>query len=79
MTLALLLLMYFAIHGPFIVSSNAPKLEGPDIFVEDYTYYLDGAVSILQTDPYEKFNNKHQPIMARAVSIYSFTYPADAK
>lgn len=57
-------MMFLAIHGPFIVSSNAPKLEGPGIFVGDFTYYLDGAISVLQTDPYEKFNNKHQPIMA---------------
>ena len=61
--LALLLILYLGIHGPFLFPKTVGKLEGTDVFIGDFTYYVDGAISIFQTNPYEKFNNKHQPII----------------
>ncbi|MFY9314146.1 MAG: hypothetical protein WAO95_01145 [Burkholderiales bacterium] len=62
--LLLLTLLFLAVHGPFVRSSSLAALEGSDVIQGDFTYYLEGAISVLQTDPYEKFNGKHQPIMS---------------
>ena len=59
-----LVFVLLSLHGVYIFSKDQKPLEGESIFHGDYTYYVDGAISISQLNPVEKFNNKHQPIMA---------------
>lgn len=59
-----LVFVMLSLHSIFIFSKDPKPLEGKSVFHGDYTYYVDGAISISQLNPVDKFNNKHQPIMA---------------
>ena len=63
------LILIFAIIQAISLYKIAPKeaLETGDLSTiqskgEDYVYYLNGALSLYQFDPYLKFNDKKQPI-----------------
>lgn len=60
-----LIMLYVVTHGYFVIAKTVSgELEGKQAPHTDATYYLDGALSILQFHAVEKFNDKHQPIMA---------------
>lgn len=63
LSLSLIFLM-LSLHGIYIFSKDQKPFEGASVFRGDYTYYVDGAISVTQLNPVVKFNNKHQPIMA---------------
>jgi len=70
-----LVFLCLSLHGIYIFSKDPKPLEGASVFRGDYTYYVDGAISVTQINPVDKFNNKHQPIMAsRPVEAGSISF-----
>lgn len=58
---------------------NDSNLEGKGIVIGDFSYYLDGAKSILEFDIAKKFNDKSWPILPQARPISNDDMPGYAK
>jgi len=80
-----IVVVFLSVHYPVIkphLSTNGFKgvgFEDRKLKIGDYTYYLHGALSILDFQIEKKFNDKYQPIMAQARPIRESDMPWFAK